>query len=170
MTVGLYGIPTDVGILIKLIKDQIVTSGVSGDSYVYPILNDTDEPLEWPTNDDYVTIAPDRFPVDSPLVTGGGTQAYLFNGSVVITLWHRLGTDAQISDLNWITDQTYGAITKWNAILKALEQFSPQDASANNLAAEPMRIISYHFGRRQPRHGWGSIKGVFELVFVQDVS
>jgi hypothetical protein len=171
MTIA-FGFPTDYTTLLSALQQQIVSSGVVSLDYCYALLEDLNTPGDWPTQDLVVTIAGGEFPVDQTAVAGGGThpEALLVEGVLAISLWVRLGLDQPMRDAIYLTEITRGAWNNWHAILRALHLFLPNDGNGNYLTVEPVRFLSWHFGKRDPRLGWGRVRGLLEVKYVQDLT
>lgn len=177
MTIA-FGHPTDLTTLLDAIEAQLLAStAVASVGQIFPVLKDIKEIGQFPPDDRFLVITPQRFPANQAVVAGGGTYqdastgALKFDAGLAVTMYHQFSTDQAFQDREWLKNTTSGAWQAWKKVLKSLHLFTPQDGSSNYITCEPMRLLGFDFNPREPTTlGWGKIRGEFEMVYIQDMS
>lgn len=105
---------------------------------------------------------------------GAGTAGKLWNGSAEVVVVTRLDTDTPGSDKNRLRDSSFGLLAQWQKMLKALDQWMPDDggAPAQGLLFQPSRTFGFVIRPRNYKstNGWVQIRTRVHLPFVQDLS
>lgn len=176
-----YGVATDVIELLQAIQTRLVASNIqlpgqtAGEYFAAPriliTLAPDDEWITDPPSDSFIILGPTVYTMDQGLVAGGGNYSMGTNGLFSLNFWNRYTPGQTHQDDQGLNDSTFGILTTWNAILAALQMFSPIDPlGTNSIAEEPARFIRWAVQPRKPNSEWLEIKSQLELKFIQSLS
>ncbi len=170
MPVVAFGRPTDVKSILAAVKDRLVVQTGIAANWIFPTLAEDNEVTKSPPSKTFVTIKPQRFRPEKPIVAGGSEAA--FRGTLGVHLWHSLYTDQNLRDADFLTKDPEGILTKWLKILGALHLYYPPDGAdeTGSILIEPMREADgFSFPDRKPP-GWGRMDSAWEIFFVHKQS
>lgn len=171
MSGPLQGVPTSLDSVLTAIEAQLVATLAWDPSLVFVSLSRAEIMAKYPPDQQFITIRPERFPVDADLFTGGAPDTLVFNGSLTIYLWVQLGTDIAWQDENWLKAQN-GALVTLRSIYVSLcnPPFNPQDSNGNYILEEPIRPNGFEIAERPNSQGWGRIATSWTAKWLQDLS
>ena len=166
MSTGLR-IATDLPTIFDQIQIQLGT--VVDPARVFWSLADDEVLQSYPIDDQFIVLAPANFPADQGLMTGGGNTTLMFDGTLSLSLWNRLGTDLATMDNDQLKDLTNGILGKFRQVLAALNMFDPVDPAGSGglLLEEPMRIVGFETRPRRTCQSHVKLSSYWECKYQQ---
>jgi hypothetical protein len=165
-----YGIPTDLATLLPAIAAQIVAgTGLAAERVLVTLEPEAELEVD-PISDVLVTVAPVRFPIDQPIVTGGGSAGENTLGEIEVIYYNRYEADYTHADVDALTDANSGILANWRLIMKTLQLWAPIDRDGDALSTEPMRLIAWEVPKRTRKSAHLRIRSRWKLEFIQDFS
>lgn len=167
------GKPTTLEAIIKAMVERITDQTPIAREYIIPTLSE-----DWfdpgGLSDVFVLISDFSGVQNSPMMTGGGNEAFEWDASCKVTLFSRLDIDSPGADTQRLVNESYGLLGTWRKIQKALNQWLPDDGELvpQAILAAPARCVGYSVNQRQFRnsHGWCAISTTVRFPFIQDMT
>ena len=169
------GSPTDLSELLVLLKEDIALAIDLDPAYVAVSLNE-----EWyipdATSDRYVLITgfsgalqPTPFDGGGAIWDGEETGANFDRTVFTVVLGNRLDTDMAGSDMNRLTDASFGALRESKRLKKALFNWWPTRDDDRALLVEMPRVTNWSIVTRQYKDaaGWSRIELKMSILYVQ---
>lgn len=165
MSVVRFGELTDLPEVLGAVQTRVSDrTGVARHLVVPSLVRDEDWAASPPGNT-FVVVRPERFVPVRPIVTGAAHA--VFDGRVLVTLWHRLYTDQALRDSNWLLRDPDGVLAKWALLLAGLHLFDGRVLldTDESIFVEPMRLdTGFEFPNRPPS-GWGHLNSAWQVIF-----
>lgn len=145
-----FGVGVDPAVLLGLIEERVqVAARIPADCVFLSLLPD-EVHLANPPADQFVTIAPVRFPVWQGPVSGSGLLG--FDAVIKTTAFARV-VDQELRSSRVIRDATRGVVSLAMKVVAALHFWTPLDSSNNAQVREHIRAVSLDFRPVQLKAG-----------------
>lgn len=115
-----------------------------------------------------LSLAGGRF--DDPVLTGGGDQTAVYEGTLTVTLYAGLKTDRVGSDQRFFVDRTRGIFALQHEVLRAFTSHMLRDESDQSLLVEHLHPTSDTDARRTSTQNYGDLQTQFACVFLLDLN
>lgn len=166
-----YGRPTTLQDVLAAIAVRAATAGTwIGTDFVWQSLDIGELQRTGFTADTVVVLGEFRGSFNQSDIAGGGNYVCTVEGTLDVSLYHRLSVDEVARDTTRIQSSTLGMVAKWHDLLRKLSQFSPEHTiaglgSGECILEEPMRPLSFHTKPADKVNGWASMTTPFEVKF-----
>lgn len=168
-----FGEETWVDDLLEAISKRVVDkSGLTSDRVFDTLAGDEDH-IQFPPADQFVTVTPQRFPMDQPTFSGAGRYLCGFNGSIRVALLCRFAVDQELRDARTLRDKSRGILRVFLKVMDSLQGFNPPgpnregDGQKTCILREPMRSDGFDVQPRRIKQGspWVVISSTWQVRF-----
>lgn len=177
------GVETWLDDILDAISKRIVSKGGFTSDRVFDTLASDEDHCQFPPADQFVTITPQRFPVDQGTFSGAGRYLMGFNGTIRVAVLARFSVDQELRDVRVLRDKTRGILRAFLRVLDALAGYNPpapQPPPANDgfsvsyadgrsacILREPMRPDGFDIQPRRVKQGspWVVVASTWQVKF-----
>lgn len=152
--------------ILLAVRDRLVNKEVLGKDQIFLSMR-MNPPYRRVQLPQYAIVLPLHQTAEQGWSDGAGRLFTVLRGRVDVYVRSSLALDEAYQDDLWLTDPSYGALTKLDQVIDALQLFFPEDAQGQPLLIEPMRLQFCNEPRKEYETGGedGEVMAEFEIAY-----
>jgi hypothetical protein len=167
-----FGEPTWIAEVLNRIRCRIADKTPINASCVFAYAGNPLDLLKHPPMDQFVSTWVSTMPPDPRSVAGGGAANTVFNSTLRIDAFCRVGLDREYEDTNFLENSSFGMGEFVRKVVRSVQVWPAIDKTDKSIFVEPPRLADrgVTFNPRTPPSGWGWAEILLSAKFRADLS